>query len=529
MIDGDRMATKINTTYYGAENTWESLTIGGYTISGFKYTPKTLQEYIFTDNSFNQILDSSACPWGIPECSVTSMRRVIYGNTSGRLDIRESKNERKNTPLLLVHGNSGFYSSSFTDSNDNMRAYAKRRVYGNITKGTSPNTLKSSNTCDSGNVVIDNSTLRGSNVYTSFDYQAARIVPVSIEAHGKNESSSEYDSSYTFNYLPNVDENELKNLEITSFRYGFYVNSRSADIPSFVANCLTAPDILAKETYYDDSVTEIFNYFRRMSNINIGGRGFRDTANISGLYRYSAFGTKSSTFTTNAAFTPFTTASAKRQVFDDVSYHWETRFVVRVNGVNMYYRNDDPLPASGSASTYQALIIDSYDDSLTYGQAIQRVMLHELAFIGLPIYTDTTKLTIPPSTGDTTIYIPVFDLEHMMTTGQFKNGAAGSALPNAQWGDIFADTMPAYDPDYDPDAPSLPTINQGFATEIIDTSSLPYKRFNGSGYTNPDLIRFQDREFEDDDIQKIGIFGVNSYRYIETDDYVDGSTTCEVP
>lgn len=447
------MATKINTAYYGAENTWTPLNIGGYTYNNFKYTPKTLQTYMFTDDTFDKVLDASACPWGIPECSVTSMRRVVYGKTDERLDIRESKNERKNTPLLLVYGNSGFYSSSFTDSNDTMRANAKRRVYGNITKVTSPNVLKSSNTCDSGNTVVVNSTLIGSNVYTSFDYQAAHIVPDSITGHVKTESSSEYDQTFTFSYLATADENVLKNLEITSFRYSFYVNSTNADVPSFVGNCLTSPDILAKETYFDDTVTEIFNYFRAMSNNTIGGRGFRDTSNISALYSYSNFGTKSSTFTTNAAFTPFTTASAKRQVFDDVSYHWETRFVVRVNGVNMYYRNDDPLPASGSASTYQALIIDSYDDSLTYGQAIQRVMLHELAFIGLPIYTDTTKLTIPPSTGDTTIYIPVFDLEHMMTTGQFKNGAAGSALPNAQWGDIFADTMPEYDPDYVPPEP----------------------------------------------------------------------------
>ena len=74
-----------------------------------------------------------------------------------------------------------------------------------------------------------------------------------------------------------------------------------------------------------------------------------------------------------------------------------------------------------------------------------------------------------------------------------------------------------------------PTTGQGFATEVTDTTSLPYKRFNGSGYTNPDLIRFQDKEFEEGDIQKIGIYGLNSYRYIEHQNYTEGSTTEEVP
>lgn len=83
-----------------------------------------------------------------------------------------------------------------------------------------------------------------------------------------------------------------------------------------------------------------------------------------------------------------------------------------------------------------------------------------------------------------------------------------------------------------PDVPYLailPAMSQGYASELTDTSSLPYKRATTSGYTNPDLIRFQDKEFSESTIQKVGIFGVNSYRYMETDDYEDGSTTSEIP
>lgn len=75
----------------------------------------------------------------------------------------------------------------------------------------------------------------------------------------------------------------------------------------------------------------------------------------------------------------------------------------------------------------------------------------------------------------------------------------------------------------------LPATGQGLATEVTNTSSLPYKRYSKSGYTNPDLIRFQDKEFEEGDIQKIGIYGLNSYRYMEHQNYTEGSTTEEVP
>ena len=72
-------------------------------------------------------------------------------------------------------------------------------------------------------------------------------------------------------------------------------------------------------------------------------------------------------------------------------------------------------------------------------------------------------------------------------------------------------------------------ISQGEATIVDDTTSIEYKRYSKSGYTNPDLIRFQDKEFEEGDIQKIGIYGLNSYRYIETQNYTEGSTEVEIP
>ena len=75
----------------------------------------------------------------------------------------------------------------------------------------------------------------------------------------------------------------------------------------------------------------------------------------------------------------------------------------------------------------------------------------------------------------------------------------------------------------------IPSISQGETTEITDTSSIEYKRYSTTGYTNPDLIRFRDKEFAENVSQKVFIKGVNSYRYTEVDDYEDGSTTSEIP
>ena len=80
-----------------------------------------------------------------------------------------------------------------------------------------------------------------------------------------------------------------------------------------------------------------------------------------------------------------------------------------------------------------------------------------------------------------------------------------------------------------PEPQILPVSQQGEATIIDDTKSIEYKRVTKSGYTNPDLIRFQDNEFEEGDLQKIGIFGLNSYRYIEKQNYTEGSTDVEIP
>ena len=91
-------------------------------------------------------------------------------------------------------------------------------------------------------------------------------------------------------------------------------------------------------------------------------------------------------------------------------------------------------------------------DETTYPnkwESIKAIIRHELAFIGFPFvmgYDQTGNI------GDNNVNVPTFD-EHMITTGNYVTGAAAQQLPNAQWGDIFGDAMPEYDPDYVPPKP----------------------------------------------------------------------------
>ena len=69
---------------------------------------------------------------------------------------------------------------------------------------------------------------------------------------------------------------------------------------------------------------------------------------------------------------------------------------------------------------------------------------------------------------------------------------------------------------------------QGEMTEITDPDSIEYKRDTGSGLTNPNLHRRKNGDVTDI-VYRIGVYGVNSYRYTETTEHDEESETSEIP
>lgn len=153
--------------------------------------------------------------------------------------------------------------------------------------------------------------------------------------------------------------------------------------------------------------------------------------------------------------------NTNKRVFDDISYHYEVRCFYYLNGV---YRE----VLEGELILEQTMYYLPYFkiDETTYNtkwDSMKAIIRHELAYIGFPFIMDSDQ---SGNIGDNNVSVPVFD-NHMITTGRYITGSAASQLPNAQWGDIFSDTMPEYDPNYVPPAPSpsLPDEDSGYLNQ----------------------------------------------------------------
>ena len=154
-------------------------------------------------------------------------------------------------------------------------------------------------------------------------------------------------------------------------------------------------------------------------------------------------------------------ASSKKQVFSDVSYHWEWH--LRRWFQSFSFNGDIPnLPMSSinsydtDVSIYPVLVIDNFDtNSGDYFDACRLACLHEMSFYGLPLCTNQSAATSAMwTTQQESIFIPQFD-SHFVTTGNFVTLKKSYELdPTGQydWGDIFAEDAPvnAYDPSYQP-------------------------------------------------------------------------------
>ena len=154
-------------------------------------------------------------------------------------------------------------------------------------------------------------------------------------------------------------------------------------------------------------------------------------------------------------------ASSKKQVYSDVSYHWEWHMRRQYKSFSF----DDGVPDLPPASTadydtmvsiYPVLIIDNYDINIgDYFDACRVACLHEMSFYGLPLCTNYTAATSAMwSPVQESIYIPEFD-GHMITTGNFvtlKRSYELDSTGQFDWGNIFGsvDAINDYDADYRP-------------------------------------------------------------------------------
>lgn len=486
------MATKVNRTY------WDG-TI--YNMSGFPnaddvgYLDGYLTELINNDKwdiGNNDEFNLSVCPWGIPECSISSMATPCWTkNEDNELHINFDVSKRKNMPIFFNR----YVGRSTTDryNASTGRSDNKQRVVGNTEKASGSN-IKYNTAIDTANASlaqIQSST----KPIVSLNYQSIKQFIGSITL---------FDSSKTDNFtgttsrVSNIDElRDLKNTDGTGkykvARVATAICSKSdlsTRLGVHMCGKTNIPEYLQSQ-YYDDNVTEYIDLSR--NPLQIGQSLISSSFLVYGYVYFSGTSqysgsiptlktTKSTDYGCSADTTCICSVSPKKQVFDDVSYHWEMHAYYYTTGPvgsgTRYERREGfDLDINSGNSYYMVTVLTLEIDSSIYDNyydSAAAAVMHEMAFLGIPFILNNTDYG--EALNSSKVYIPVFDYEHMMTTGEYKRGDQASDLPNFTWGDIFDTSVPAYDPSY---IPPEPEPDQG-DTGDLNNQQLHNLRYDGS-------------------------------------------------
>lgn len=487
------MATKINPDFYGAENTFVNVESSPYVKRSASTIGALKTGGIYTGGSF----DFTASPWGVGESSISSdFSQTI--SKSDTFDFHESINTRKNTPFWLYYnitsiddGNdtSNILGSSVTASTWSRLIY-KNRFDPDITINN--NRAESSLTIDSGDTVdVPNSVLQYP--VTMLDYQHVKLVIGDIWVKPVDSNNIQ---RVSFSDIVNNNVDVDKVIRVTTSTHD---DARKLYLkPSIGGSDLDIPEIY-KSCYYGDKD----KYVRPWRYIDSVGYWYYDVNYLTTYFVYDIsdnlqYTTSYETPTSDDILSPLRTfnywghLSPKMQIFNDVSYHWEY-------GLSTYSSNQFRINPIKNGDTYQSGVyraycymdIDDLGTHATKNAAFASAILHEFAFMGLPIVTSVSDRG--KTIGSDDVYLPIFD-SHVITTGDYLSGAASLDLPNATWGDVFGANMPDYDPEYDPDAPPEPgedfgdLSNEGHMQYRFDTRLNIWCFYNGGQYAGIDTV-----------------------------------------
>lgn len=451
------MATKINPDFYGAESTFVSITP-----NIAKKSPYTVADLFTSEKYTGGSYDYTASPWGIGKSSISSDYQA-QATKGATWTIYSNENPKKNTPIWFYSNVSSVTGGDRPEEIVGSTAtnwYFARLLYKNRTSPKvelSKSNLLSKLTIDENDQASVANTTKITPV-TFLDYSKTRVCLNNVY--------------YKINGNPYFGKTSFSNFAsggvTTDAIFGFDYSIR--DIYGNVLNVyasigggeLPIPDYY-KTCYYGDDASSWVRPWRRIESVgywsipNLAWREFNSNycVNTADMETVNADDNARSNASNGWGHT-----SETLQAFDDVSYHWDAGFtrwasnwwsIDKVNTGDTYISN-----------TYRSYAYMIIDDGTADYESLTKAILHEIAFLGLPFCFSTSKAS--SAIGSDDIYLPVFD-EHMITTGEYKNGSASLDLPNATWGDVFSENMPDYDPEYEPDEP-IPADDYG------DTSNL---------------------------------------------------------
>lgn len=492
------MGTKINTTYYGLESSWTANSSWGDDCkrADGQHTFLQLAKNGQLDLANEGNINFSAVPWGVPRCSLTNHSYPLHlaaspdGNFKGFYKPINEDLDDKNNPLVIVSGGGDDISYESGQSTTNARAYQKMRVIGKT--AVSGNNLVSTLGADNG-TNINSGAAYGESVITYLNYQTCKVIIDKVYLIDKDSVINGVTVANNNYKAVNFDELTSETYDDNWICVGvsckFVVNNNLASdgtLHPVFANPHKTP-LHIRNNYSNDTMQKWVQYHRNV----IKSLGRTDSFNVnqisSSYVTYADANTKAS----NSAYacsgygTMFCNTSAKQQAFDDVSYKWDMRARWASGNIVLWLKDGEAL--TDSVKWYN--VLDIPDNS---ADKIFLAVLHEVAFLGFPFVISEDYINEP--IGSSYVHLPIFDYEHMVTTGRYVRGTDSLQLNNALWQNIFDDNIPNWDPSYEPpeggevtDGDSGDLTNRGLYTNRFSNPSYTVWAFYGSSLGNNGL------------------------------------------
>lgn len=451
------MATKINQSVYGTvPTTTYSRAVCPNNI-GTLYSAGNYDPTGDCEDGF----EKSISPWGIGggmslDVFVGNAQRSANGRFA-KLNIDVPENYNK--PV-------SFWDIGITEGSQDNNKPQRYRIGGNLKYNT-------------GNFFVSNGYtenglfLWGANATTKpigkIEYNHILLYPSNICIRG-NENYSNPLNQVTYN-ISTIEDNPsivTDDIELTAFSWGCkmynsssstpnqwegadlaLVNAKSQEVPE-IYKAMSMRDYSDNSIWYDKAILSLPHIVGAFDEVGrlIPSRSC-STGNSYCKLASADFTSSSQLDYTRYGFGKcYGVGNTNKHVFNDISYHYEVRCFYELNGV---YRE----VLEGELMLEQTMYFLPYFkiDETTYNtkwESMKAIIRHELAFIGFPFVMANNQTG---NIGDSNVSVPIFD-SHMITTGRYITGSAASQLPNSQWGDIFSDTMPEYDPNYNPPKPT---------------------------------------------------------------------------
>lgn len=147
------------------------------------------------------------------------------------------------------------------------------------------------------------------------------------------------------------------------------------------------------------------------------------------------------------------------QTFDNVSYSMEKKCGFVSGGTWFEIVKGSELPGRDNfGQNVQMGVyykIKDYEPGTSKASAWAKIIAHEIAFLGLPfqikISGDAGTPASTASIAEDDVFLPIFDIDHMVTTGRYTTDiAVKQTQVNYTWNNIFDSTIPNWDSTYNP-------------------------------------------------------------------------------